>query len=266
MPVPLFDLTWDVEAIFISRPNRFLGIVDITASDGTIIANEKAHVHDPGRLEELLYQGNRVLLKRATGKHRKTAWDVIAARCGRQWVLVHSGYHRRIAETVLGISDISPFGKLKTIKAEVKMGHSRLDFLLTREDGTGMALEVKGCTLTQDGVALFPDAPTERGRRHLETLIELKKSGMDACLLILVFRHNSTCFSPNVQTDPAFSKSFEKAVGAGVEIYPLVFRYDGRKLSYMKKIPLCSHKGFRMKREYHGQRNASERTAEHTTL
>jgi len=243
MPVPLFELPWDVEAIFISRPNRFLGIVDITAPDGTSIANEKVHVHDPGRLEELLYLGNRVLLKRATGKYRKTAWDVIAARCGRRWVLVHSGYHRRIAEAVLGNCDISPFGKLKNIKAEVKMGQSRLDFLLTRENGTNIVLEVKGCTLTQGGVALFPDAPTEGGRRHLETLTELKKSGMDASLLILVLGPDSTCFSPNVQTDPAFSESFEKAVGAGVEIYPLVFSYDGRKFSYMKKIPLCSHKG-----------------------
>ena len=244
MPVPLFDLTWDVEALFISRPNRFLGTVDITAPDGTTIANEEVHVHDPGRLEELLYPGNRVLVKRATSAKRKTKWDVIAARYGRQWVLVHSGYHRRVAETVLGKSDISPFKKLKTIKAEVKMGRSRLDFLLTRENGTAIALEVKGCTLTEGGVALFPDSPTERGGRHLETLMEVKRSGIDAGVFILVFRQDSSCFSPNVQTDPAFSESFEKAVGAGVEVHPLVIQYDGRKLTYMKKIPLCNHKGF----------------------
>jgi len=239
MPVFLFELPWDAQSTLLSRPNRFLALVDITDPNGTIIPGEKVHVHDPGRLRELLYPGNRVLLKRADSAKRKTKWDLIAARCGEEWVPVHSGYHRRIAETILANPEINPFGELKKVKAEVKMGHSRLDFLLTREDDSRLVVEVKGCTLTIDGVALFPDAPTERGRRHLETLMEVRERGLDAAVLILVFRSDSKCFSPNQGTDPKFATTFWKAMEAGVEVHPLVLGYDGKTLSFLKRIPVC---------------------------
>ncbi len=220
----------DREAVLLKRDNRFIATIRI----GTSIT--QAHVHDPGRLEELLYPGNRILIKHATGKHRKTEWDVIAARFENLWVFTNSGYHRRIAEEILKI--IYPG---YTLKPEVKLGHSRIDFFAT-SNNEKIAIEVKGCTLARNGVALFPDAPTSRGRRHVEELIRFIKSGGKATLLILVFRSDSLCFLPNGNTDPEFEDVFWKAVDSGVDIIPVILKYDPPVLSYLGKIPLCNSK------------------------
>ena len=98
---------------------------------------------------------------------------------------------------------------------------------------------MKGCTLAVDGVALFPDAPTKRGRKHLETLMEMKASGNRAALMILIFRHEARCFSPNEETDPRFTETFRSAMEAGVEVHPVVFRYDGVNVSYLGTVPVC---------------------------
>ena len=237
-PIPLLPIPWDREGVLQARPNRFLALVSLDGG-GREEEAEKVHVHDPGRLQELLYPGNRVLLKRMDAPHRKTKWDLIAAWYEGRWVLVHSGYHSRIARQILENPKLSPFGELKELKAEVKMGKSSMDFLLTHEDGRETVLEVKGCTLTIDGVALFPDAPTERGRRHLETLMDVRERGLDAAVLILVFRSASKCFSPNQGTDPKIATTFWKAMEAGVEVHPLVLGYDGKTLSFLKRIPVC---------------------------
>jgi len=236
MVVEVMELNGDFEGIFRSRPNRFLSIVDIIKP--VKMKGEMVHVHDPGRLKELLYPGNRVLLKKASGKKRKTKWDVIAARFENEWILVHSGYHRVISEWMLR-GEFCPIGRLKDIRAEVTVGHSRLDFVCKDADDTVIGVEVKGCTLAVDGVALFPDAPTERGRKHLETLMDMIATGKRAALLVLIFRPDARCFSPNELTDPRFAETFGRATEKGVEVYPLVFRYNGKKVSFLGVIPLC---------------------------
>jgi sugar fermentation stimulation protein A len=230
------DIPWDEEAVLRSRPNRFIGIVDIPALD---LQGERVHVHDPGRLKELLFSGARVLLRREEKQTRKTKWDIIAAAWGERWILVHTGYHRRITEHLLKNASISPFGRLRTIRSEVSVGKSRIDFLVTQEDGTRTLIEVKGCTLTQNGIALFPDAPTERGRRHLETLMDQRKEGLNTAFIILIFRSDSRCFLPNLETDPRFSETFYRARREGVNIYPLVFEYRDGTIYYLKEIPVC---------------------------
>jgi len=152
---------------------------------------------------------------------------------------VHSGFHRAISESILGDEKLSPFGPFSGLKCEVKVGHSRMDFLGTLQGGKGVLIEVKGCTLTRDGKALFPDAPTERGRRHLETLMEARGRGMRAAIMILVFRADSNCFSPNAETDPKFTEAFWKASEEGVEVYPLVLSYENGSLFYHGQIPIC---------------------------
>ena len=238
MTSPVIDIPWDVEAVFRERPNRFVGVVDIPSIE---LSQERIHVHDPGRLTELLYPGNRVLLKREDKPTRKTKWDLIAARWEDRWILVHSGYHRAITEKVLSDPNLCPFGPLKEIRAEVKVGRSRMDFLVTGIDGIKTLVEVKGCTLTVDGVALFPDAPTERGTRHLETLMQEMGEGMKTAVIILIFRKDSTCFRPNEATDPTFAETFRKAREAGVEIHPLVLSYEDMKIHYHQPIPVCFH-------------------------
>jgi sugar fermentation stimulation protein A len=239
MAIPVMEIPWDAKGTLRLRPNRFLGIVDITTPKKYKSQKEKVHVHDPGRLEELLFPGNQVLLRRAKNINRKTKWDVIAARYEGDWVLVHSGYHREIAHWVLENGKVSPFGKVKSIQAEVKLGESRLDFLLTRKNGKKIWVEVKGCTLAKDGVALFPDAPTKRGARHVRHLIKAKKEGADSAILILVFRGDAKCFAPYTERDPEFSITFFSALEVGVKAFPFKFIYENGEVKYMGRIPVC---------------------------
>ncbi len=235
----LLKIPYDAKGIFKNRPNRFLGIVDILKNNKPRLTSTEVHIHDPGRLQELLFPGNQVLLKRTSNPNRKTQWDLIAAKVNNMWVFTHSGYHREITEKILKDSNINPFGKLQDITPEVTIEHSRLDFLLTKSDGTKIYLEVKGCTLTQNGIALFPDAPTERGTRHLETLISLKSSNVDTAVLILVFRHDSTCFAPNRETDPKFASTLKTALEHGIKIHTIVLSYNGKQIIYEKTISIC---------------------------
>ena len=221
------EVGWDAEATFLLRPNRFTGIVDMEGE------KEIVHIHDPGRLEELLYTGNRVLLKRADAKGRKTKWDLIASRHDNQWVFTNSGYHRKISEKI--VRSLFPNAD---IRAEVNVGHSRLDFVV-RDGKDTIGIEVKGCTLTEDGRALFPDAPTERGRRHIETLMEMMKDDNRAMLLVLVFRKDSECFAPNEKTDPKFAEVFWGALRKGMELRAMMIEYDGKTLWWNGEIGVC---------------------------
>jgi sugar fermentation stimulation protein A len=239
MPVKLLDIPTDAEGKFKDRPNRFLTIVDIIRPVRSKAASVKIHVHDPGRLNELLFPGNRLKLRAASSKTRKTSWDTIAAMHEGKWILIHSGFHREITEKLLKNSRTNPFGRLKSVQAEKKFGNSRLDFLLINDNDEEIWVEVKGCTLAVSGTALFPDAPTIRGTKHLESLIKICKQGMRAAVIILVFRDDAKCFSPNEETDPLFSETFRKAVKAGVEVHPILLKYEHEYVSFIKEIPLC---------------------------
>ncbi len=179
------------KARFISRINRFLVELDVGF----------AHLHDPGRLDELLVPGREVAVKKVETKHRKTNLDMMAIKT-RYWVFLNSGYHSKIAERIIPkiFGDIA--GK------EVKMGSSRIDFLLA----DGRPLEVKGCTLMEGRTALFPDAPTSRGTRHVMEISKHK-----GALLFLVF-HPAMELKPNCQTDPDFCNAVKIAKNSGVEI------------------------------------------------
>jgi sugar fermentation stimulation protein A len=233
----LLDVPVDAEGVLVERPNRFLALVDIDTDRGTL-PSERVHVHDPGRLHELLYPGNRLLVRRAISEKRSTAWDVIAARYGEEWVLVHSGLHRALAERIIGDMALSPFGPIADVHPEVTVGRHRLDFRITRPDGSVLWLEVKGCTLAEDGVALFPDAPTVRGRKHLEILMGLADRGDSAAVMVLVFRPDARSFAPKADTDPAFAETFYRALDAGVKVVPIVLGYRGGTIVHLQRIPV----------------------------
>ncbi len=228
----LLEVPSDAEGTFLERKNRFLGIVEVDGKE------EKVHVRDPGRLEEILYPENDVLLEKAKKKDRKTDWTLLAGKVNENWIFVNSGYHREIAENILNMPELSPFGEIKGYEAEKKLGESRIDFLLEKEEEK-IWLEVKGCTLAQDNIALFPDAPTERGRRHVDELIKALEEGFEASLLFLVFRPGARCFAPHEEQDPEFSKVFREAQKAGVDVHALKLRYDGGAVYYLKEIPIC---------------------------
>lgn len=225
----------DAEGVVVERQNRFLCIVNITKPE--YLEAEMVHVHDPGRLEDILYPGNRVLIRRAKGGKRKTRWDLIAGDVRGEWVLVNSAWHRRISEWVIENRIIPFFTGIDTILPEQKYGDSRLDFLL-KEKERSIWVEVKGCTLAQDGIALFPDAPTTRGRRHLEELIKARNEGHEAAVMILVLRQDAQCFSPNKEIDPDFTLTFRKAVDAGVKVFPLRFSFEENTIRFHSLLPV----------------------------
>lgn len=230
----LYKIQIDEEGVFLERPNRFIAHVRLDSG-----AEEIVHVHDSGRIRELLYKGNRVKIRRASNPNRKTKWDLISGRASDgEDILINSSFHRYISENLLNDFEISPIGRIDKLKAEVKYGKSRLDYLLEK-DGEKIWVEVKGVSLAEDRVAMFPDAPSERAVKHLKELIELKEAGDRAAVILLVFR-SSDIFRPRYETDPKFNEYFYKAISAGVEIYPIQLSLDNGTINYRGTIEIMN--------------------------
>lgn len=201
-----------VKGRFLSRRNRFLAEVGI--GDGT----EAVHVRNTGRLRELLTEGAEVSCVPAGREGRKTAYGLIAVRHAGRWVNIDSAAPNTVAEEWLRSGTL--FSPDAVIRREVTKGASRFDFQITDGDRTAY-LEVKGCTLVKDGTALFPDAPTERGLRHVRELTEAVKEGFGAFLLFVIQRDDASVFSPNWETQPGFGEALKEARDAGVRILAL---------------------------------------------
>jgi len=230
---PVMTVSPCLSARFLSRPNRFVVLAEI---DG---AAEPCHLHDSGRLGELLFPGNRLTVRKAgPGVHRKTGYDVISALSDDgEEILINSSLHREISGRILGDPALSPFGRAENLRAEVRCGESRLDWLVQRKSGRRLQdiwVEVKGVSLSVDKVAMFPDAPSERAAKHLKTLMAMKKSGARAAVLFLVLR-DSLAFRPRIETDPAFAAAFYEAMDAGVEIWPIQLRFEKGTLYTLEK-------------------------------
>ncbi|WP_214045101.1 DNA/RNA nuclease SfsA [Methanomethylovorans sp.] len=240
VPRHVLDIPLDAEGTLVSRPNRFLAIVNIATPYGEKC--EKVHVHDPGRLTDILYPGNRLLLRKASGKNRKTEWDLIAGKAGDGFVLIHSGYHRQISMWVLDNNIIESLANTEKVLPEQVLGKNRLDYLL-ESAGRRTWIEVKGCTLAENGMAMFPDAPTMRGRRHVEGLIKAVQAGDRAMMMILVFRQEAQCFTAHEKIDPDFAAAFKRALEEEVQVHPLTFMFradnDGGHIYYCGELPLC---------------------------
>ena len=230
MEKEIYEIEINETGKFLERPNRF--ICEAELSDGKIVT---AHVHDSGRIKELLYKGNYVSLRKAKDmSKRKTEWDLISAKAeDGEDILLNSSFHRYISENILRDFEISPFGEVDLVKAEVKNGHSRLDYMLEK-DGKKIWVEVKGVSLSVNKRAIFPDAPSERATKHLNTLMEIKKNGERACVLLLVFR-DSDSFIPNYETDKLFFETFYKTLENGVEVYPIQLKLKNGEIFYTDK-------------------------------
>ncbi|TFG29196.1 MAG: DNA/RNA nuclease SfsA [Promethearchaeota archaeon] len=213
---PLFEIPNLRKGRFLTRPNRFVAEIEYK---GKI---ETAHVHDPGRLKELLIKGAEVLFTNSKGKLK---YYIKAVKCEKEWILIDSAQHSKIALKVF--SYLPEFSNVVDIKKEVRLGRSRIDFMLD-----GIPLEVKGVSLVQDGVALFPDAPTERGTRHVGEIIE-----HEGIILFLIFR-KAHSFAPNWDTDPKFSEKLSEARNKKIKIIPVQISFDGKMLYYHGKIKL----------------------------
>ncbi len=214
---------------FLSRPNRFTAMVK--AGDEIL----GLHLMDPGRLTELLVQGREVIFRKVDARSRKTRGEVIGIRSDDTWVLVNSSLHSKIARWLIEAGLIEELRGWSIKKAEYKYGRSRIDFLLEKGGDRGL-LEVKGCTLVKNGIALFPDAPTQRGRRHVIELIEARREGFETSILFLVTRVGAKAFSPNWDMDPNFSSSLVQACEAGVNVMAYCLNFDGKALEPKKRL------------------------------
>jgi sugar fermentation stimulation protein A len=213
---PLYEIPKLMKGIFIARPNRFIGEIKYK---GHV---ETAHIHDPGRLKELLIEGNEVLFTYSRGKLK---YYIKAVKVNDEWILIDTALHSEIAQKIFNI--LPDFSKIKEIKREVKIGKSRIDFLIDN-----VPLEVKGVTLVKEGIALFPDAPTKRGSRHVREIIE-----HNGIMLFLIFR-NAKKFAPNIEMDPEFSRNLSEARKRCIKIITAQIKFDGKMIYYDQKIPL----------------------------
>lgn len=204
---------------FVDRPNRFT----VTFRYGGKL--EDAHLRDPGRLKELLTPNVDLLLRPALKLGtRKTKYDVIGVLKDNLWVLINSGFHSDIAADLIDFQIINEFKGYFVQKREYNYGKSRIDFLLSGENEEKMLVEVKGCTLVEEGLALFPDAPTLRGKKHVKELIRAKKDGIGASILFLIMCEDAENFSPNYKMDPDFSNALRDAYQKGVNIIAYSFK------------------------------------------
>jgi len=217
-------------AVFVSRPNRFIATVMVNGVE------QAARVMTTGRLAELLVTGAEVSLSAAQNENRKTKWDLIAVRKGRRWVNIDSSAPGKVfAEWVRAGKWRAP---VEEMKAEVKYGASRLDFMLTGKRGEKTMIEVKGVTLEVDGVGLFPDAPTQRGVRHLYELIDCVKDGYGACGVFVAQMADIDRIEGNRKTDAAFADAMASARAAGVGLigYECAVTADGIYIANEVKV------------------------------
>jgi sugar fermentation stimulation protein A len=225
------DLGAYQEAVFVERPNRFLAIVELAGK------RIEAHVPDPGRLKELLMPGARVRLRPAMAPGRRTAWDMIGVECPQGWVNIDSHLPNLLFAEAVREGSLAEFSAQCSIKPEPFYGASRLDFLLEC-GGSPCLVEVKGCTLVTGGVALFPDAPTLRGSRHLEELVRAVAEGYRACMVMVVKHPGGEVFAPHDATDPLFASTLRRAAGAGVEVLAYLAPWRGRRIRIEKLLPV----------------------------
>lgn len=227
LSVPLPEL---VEAVFVERKNRFVGMVEVA---GQINA---AHVPSSGRMWELLFPGNIVYVA-PSSPGKRTQYRIYLASFDKTLVSVDSLLPNRLIYKVLSHQALAFFKDYREIKKEVTYGESRFDLCL--KGGSGIRfIEVKSITLVEEGTAKFPDAPSERGEKHLKELTRAVVKGNRASVIFVIQRNDARVFSPNLATDPTFTQALCKAVSAGVEVYALACDVNRKAVSLGRMVPV----------------------------
>ena len=221
-------------ATFLERPNRFNAKVIFEEQEIVV------HVPNTGRCKEILIPGCQVFIREETNPTRKTKYDLIGAYKGDKNICIDSQIPNKVVREALDNGAVDNLKEYTNILSEKTFGNSRFDFKLSKEDGQEYYLEVKGVTLEEDGHSRFPDAPTERGRKHLLELIEVKKTGRGAGVFFLVQIEDVQTFRPNDETDPKFAQALREAARNGVDIfaYSSIVTESGIKLDKPLKIML----------------------------
>ena len=223
-----------VEGRFISRPNRFVAYVDIGGEKTAV------HVKNTGRCKELLVEGATVYLEDSQNDNRKLKYSLVAVMKGDMLVNMDSQAPNVVAKEWLtsGEAKLVGLDTLDIVKGEQTFGKSRFDFYIKDIRGREGYLEVKGVTLENDGVVSFPDAPTERGVKHINELVEARRQGDWAGILFVVQMSGTKVFAPNDTTHKAFGDALRRAKEEGVEIIVKECNVTSDTLEISKDIPI----------------------------
>lgn len=214
-------------AVFLSRPNRFIAHVLVEGEEVV------CHVKNTGRCRELLRPEARVWLEKGTNPKRKTAYDLVTVEKGHRLVNMDA----QAPNKIFGEWALQLEAGIRSVRPEVAFKDSRLDFLLETEQGRHY-VEVKGVTLEEGGHVFFPDAPTERGVRHLHTLMRAVEQGHRATVFFVVQMADVLDFSPNDSTDPAFGQALRQAAAAGVQVLAFTCQVTPEEVTMDRQIPV----------------------------
>ena len=221
--------------VFVARPNRFIAHVEV---DGQV---EICHVKNTGRCRELLCPGVTVILEESQNPTRKTRYDLVAVYKGERLINMDSQAPNRAVGEWLASGGL--WEDVTRVKPEHTFGSSRFDFYMEAPHRHAL-VEVKGVTLEQNGIVMFPDAPTARGAKHLRELCEARARGYEAYVLFVIQMEECRYFTPNRATDPAFADALAAAVAAGVEVRAVTCRVteDGMWIHAPAEVRLTPQK------------------------
>lgn len=217
-----------VTGTFLARPNRFIAHVEIGGKE------EICHVKNTGRCKELLQPGARVWCQQFDNPNRKTKFDLITVQKGDRLINMDSQAPNAAAREWLLAGGL---GEISELKGEYTHGDSRFDFSFIK-DGVRCFLEVKGVTLEHDGVCAFPDAPTERGAKHLRGLTKLVQEGFGAYVLFVIQMANVKYIHPNDATDPNFGKHLREAAENGVQVLAVDCAVTEGTMTIQNSVPV----------------------------
>ena len=217
------------KAVFLERPNRFIAHCTV---DGML---ETVHVKNTGRCRELLVPGATVYLEKSSNPNRKTAYDLVTVETPFGLVNMDAAAPNQVAGELLRAGAILSSPTL--VQPEVRFGASRLDFY-AENDRQRLFVEVKGVTLRQGEWAVFPDAPTVRGTKHMGELVQAVAQGYRAMALLIVQMGGCTAFRPNRETDPAFCRALRDAQAAGVEVRAVDCRVTPDTVTANRELPV----------------------------
>ena len=220
-----------IEGTFVQRLNRFAALVNVNGRE------EMVHLPNSGRLRELLVPGFRMLLKAAPGEHRKCPYDLALVDLGFTLCSADARLPNALAAEALAERRLAEFLEYSSVRREVTYGESRLDLLL-EGDGQPCFIETKSVTLVENGRAWFPDAPTIRGVKHLNSLMQARDSGYRAVAMFVVQRSDAVDFTPYDEADPLFGETLRRAVDHGVEALAYRCRVTTGEIVLSDRLPV----------------------------
>ena len=214
---------------FIERPNRFIAYVEIAGKKETV------HVKNTGRCAELLTPNASVYVQRAENPDRKTQWDLIGVKKGKRMINMDSQIPNKVVEEWIKQGNLFPDAIV--IRPEKTYRKSRFD-LYVEEGDRKIFVEVKGVTLEENGIVKFPDAPTERGIKHIEELCEATKEGYEAYIFFVIQMKGVRYFTPNMETQPAFGEALKRAKEQGVHVLAYDCKVGKDSIEIGKEVPV----------------------------